>query len=185
MDKPKIEEFDPRMCQAGATWFRDALQGAVQGPDAPVLNFITNAQLFRADTRLFVARDGDTTAAIARLVFADREEAMLTSVFVDRGYRNIGLGKAMVQSVIDHAHMLLLPRLKLVLRVQGDDRLPPALHLYERCGFVLQCGVSCFRLGDDADEAHLWSSCDDGGTIRTRSMVLDLGAARGASRDAA
>ncbi|NJN35727.1 MAG: GNAT family N-acetyltransferase [Nitrospiraceae bacterium] len=180
-----IEDFDPRMSRSGAERFRDALHGAVHGPEGAFLNFITVEQLYGADTRLFMARDGDTTAAIARLDFANRDKAFVTSVFVAAEYRKRGLGQAIVQAVIAHADKLQLPRVNLVLRVLGVDLLPSAKRVYERLGFALQCGVDCFRLGDGADEAHLWSSCDDGGTIRTRSMVLDLGAARRAMRDAA
>lgn len=117
------------------------------------------------DTVVIGAFDADRLVGVAGLRPERRErtshKATLFGMFVVPSCRGRGLGRDLVDAVLDHAHSS--PSLR-VVQLTVTDSNGPAVRLYEACGFV-RFGSEPYAV-QTADgfvtKAHMWCDVFDG-----------------------
>ena len=105
--------------------------------------------------------DGDQLTGVAGLAFETREKARhkatLVGMYVPTRYRQAGIGRRLVDAVLDHARSRTGVR---VVQLTVTDGNAAAQSLYERCGFVA-FGIEPLAVAVGArfvSKVHMW--CD-------------------------
>lgn len=113
---------------------------------------------------VFAAFDGDRMVGVAGLSFESRSKARhkatLFGMYVPAVFRSLGIGRALVASVLEYARAQ--PGITLVQLTVTDGN-AAARALYERFGFVA-FGVEPFAVAVDAgyvSKVHMWRNLAD------------------------
>lgn len=114
-----------------------------------------------ARSAVWGAHVGRRLVAVAGLQFAvrtkERHKATLFGMFVEPALRGRGIGRQLVEAVLQHARSLpQLRQVQLTVTEGNDD----ARALYERCGFVAYGVEPCAVVVDGHDLAKVHMACD-------------------------
>jgi len=131
----KIVPFEPRLREyfytLNAAWLQNHF--VIEPIDEQILRDPEHAVL-ESGGAIFFALLGEVVIGTCALLYEAPGVYELSKMGVDESFRGLGAGKLLLDAVIAefhrrHGHTLFL---------ESNSSLKPALHMYERAGFVLQ-----------------------------------------------
>jgi GNAT superfamily N-acetyltransferase len=129
----RIVAFEPSHAEAfrdlNLDWIEEHF--AVEGLDRKHLDFPQESFVDAGGAILMAELDGRVVGCCALLKHSDNAYEV-SKMAVMREYRGAGIGKRLLRAVIEHARLIGARRLEII----SSTRLPPAIELYKKAGFV-------------------------------------------------